>query len=90
MLVFDFTPCSSSASYAASPKISRNRLPPSQGILAFVVSNPAASSSGLWAAPLEPHSDFVVADRDPRCGVDEIAEQVPGLGGLVTVADPSS
>jgi hypothetical protein len=41
-------------------------------------------------APTEAHSNLVATDRDPRCGVDEIAEQVPGLGGPVTVADPSS
>ena len=36
---------------------------------------------------LEPHDDFALRDRDFRRGVDEIAEEMPGLRDLVTIAD---
>ena len=36
---------------------------------------------------LELHHDFTLGDRDVRRGVDEVAEQMPRLRRLVTVAD---
>ena len=36
---------------------------------------------------LEPHDDFALGDRDFRRGVDEIAEEMPGLRDLVTIPD---
>ena len=41
----------------------------------------------MWARFWNRTTTSLLGDRDVRRGVDEVAEQVPGLGGLVTVAD---
>ena len=87
MLVSGWIPRSAQVPDRHYPNTSRNRLFPSQGTLASVLSNPAAISNGLWARfwnfTTTSPSVIVIARR----GVDEVAEQVARLGRLVAVAD---
>ncbi len=51
-----------------------------------VWSKPAAINIGLGGSLLELHHDARLVDRDVRCRIDQVPEQVPGLHRLVTVA----
>ena len=48
---------------------------------------PGGDQQRVVGALLVLHDDFLLGDRDSRRGFDEVAEQVAGLGRLVTVAD---
>ena len=48
---------------------------------------PRGDQQRVVGALLEPYHDFALRDRDFCRGVDEVAEQMAGLGGLVAVAD---
>ncbi len=52
-----------------------------------VLSNPAASNSGLAGPLLKADGDRAFVDHDRRCGVDEIAEQMARFDRLVPVTD---
>jgi hypothetical protein len=39
---------------------------------------------------LEPHDDLPLGDRDLGRGVDEVAEEMAGLGNLVTIPDANA
>src|SRR5205814_8635857 len=48
---------------------------------------PGGDQQGIGGALLEPHHDFTLSDRYFCRGVDQVPEEMAGLGDLVTVTD---